>query len=222
MKNGMTYKVVGTIPDNLGIDYVLDNSQHDNMRRMFFSTKKGFYVYTDDVEAVISHYRKMAKEYDDILDDSFVSINVPYNDEIQEINKELEENISINPEMKNIVYIMVVIISIITIYFNMKSDSRRRGNEVAVYRLMGIPKKDIKAVYLLEMTILTIRVCATAVILTGIAVKLITSIPSLEITLYCPWWILGIVIVCFISINGIISVAPVPGLLRKPPVHFVE
>jgi ABC-type antimicrobial peptide transport system permease subunit len=120
------------------------------------------------------------------------------------------------------VTIAVAILSLIVIYFTIKSNAMARSEELTVYRLIGISPGSILKAYMLEMALITAYACIPAVLITSGIIKFITSIPSLQIYLLFPWWLALLLIVALFVVNMLISVLPVNSILRQPPAKLAS
>ena len=107
-------------------------------------------------------------------------------------------------------------VSIIIVYFTIKSNAISRIEELTVYNLLGISKKSILKSYIIEITLLTSYTSLPAVIVSGV-IKFIGSIPSLGINMLFPWWSVLILLASIYIVHTIISIMPVYRILSKPP-----
>ena len=121
-----------------------------------------------------------------------------------------------------VVTIAVAVLSLIMIYFTIKSNAMARSEELTVYRLIGISPGSILKAYMLEMVMMTAYTCIPAILITSGVIKFITSIPSLEIYLLFPWWMAALLILAMFTVNIIVSILPVRKILHTPPAQLVQ
>ena len=177
---------------------------------------KQFQVYTDDVEGTVAYFKKKGKDYKD-----YFKVRAQSNAQLQieEYQKEQKES-GLNAGY--IVTIAVAVLSLIMIYFTIKSNAMARSEELTVYRLIGISPGSILKAYMLEMVMMTAYTCIPAILLTSGVIKFITSIPSLEIYLLFPWWMAVLLILAMFIVNIIVSILPVRKILHTPPAQLVQ
>lgn len=60
-----TFKIVGTFPDELDVDYVLNEDACLKARNEYILSAKGYSLYTDDPQTAIRELKKCAKAYSD-------------------------------------------------------------------------------------------------------------------------------------------------------------
>lgn len=177
---------------------------------------KQFQVYTDDVEGTIKYFKKHGEDYR-----KYFKVKAQSNAQLQ-IDKYLEEQKESGLNAGYIVTIAVAVLSLIMIYFTIKSNAMARSEELTVYRLIGIAPGSILKAYMLEMMMMTAYTCIPAILITSGVIKFISSIPSLQIYLLFPWWMAALLIVAMFVVNMIVSVLPVRKILHTPPAQLVQ
>ena len=128
-----------------------------------------------------------------------------------------KEEHSNNVDAKNLITLAIVVISLVMVYFTIKSNAVSRSEELTVYRLIGISKGSILKSYMLEMIMVTSYTSLPAVLITSGVITFINSIPSLQVNMIFPWWSALILLVGIYLVHIIISIMPVYGILSKPP-----
>ncbi|MBE5882836.1 MAG: ATP-binding cassette domain-containing protein [Lachnospiraceae bacterium] len=208
-----TYQVVGTVPDSVGVDYVLSDEGCINVRDVMIYDSKFCYLYIEDaatVEAAMEHFTECAKGYEQAFELAF---SVPYELEIEEY----KEAHTVNIGTKNLIAAVGVIISVLMVYFTVKSNAASRSEELTVYRLIGISRGSILKAYMLEMIIVTCYTSLPAVLITSGIIKLVSSVPSLEMAMLLPWWSVVALLAVIYLAHIVISVLTVYGIISKPP-----
>lgn len=205
-----SYRIVGTIPDDCGLDYVLNQKQCKHLRDVMIYNNKKVLIYTNDLDGMAEYLKNAAKEYESAFN---LIITVPHDEQL----KEYFASSTMDLNAMNLISIIIVVISLVMIYFTMKSNVVARMEELIVYRLLGISKGSILKAYLLEMAVLTTMTSLPAVLVTTGVMKFIGRIPSLKVALYFPWpAALGLILGLY-ALHLVISILPVYGLLSKPP-----
>lgn len=209
-------KVVGKCPVDSGAEYVLPKEKCEQIRLNYVSNARQFQVYTDDAESTIKYFKEKGKDY---IKEFKVKARSNAQLQIEEYQKEQKES-GLNAGY--IVTIAVAVLSLIMIYFTIKSNAMARSEELTVYRLIGISPGSILKAYILEMIMMTAYTCVPAILITSGVIKFITSVPSLEIYLMFPWWMAVLLILAMFIVNIIVSVLPVRKILHTPPAQLVQ
>ncbi|MCR5202362.1 MAG: ABC transporter ATP-binding protein [Lachnospiraceae bacterium] len=204
------YKIVDVVDYKLGAKGIISDDNYQYLFKNNLQTSRKFIVYTDDTEKAIKYFKKMGSGYDK----SFKLKAYVMNESQLEKHRK-----NMLPKVNFVTFLTlgIFIISIIMIYFTIKSNALTRSEELTVYRLIGISRLSILKTYMLEITLLTLTVSFPAVLITSIVLKFVASVPSLSLTLNFPWWAIFVLALIILVINNIISVIPVRNILTKPP-----
>ena len=204
------YKIAGTFPNDFGVNYVLSDEGCINVRNLMIQDSMEVYLYTENPDAMA----KTINEGDmDIGVTYKMEATVPVKDQVEAY----KEAHSSKVDARQLIPLAVAVISLIMIYFTIKSNASSRSEELTVYRLIGISRGSILKAYMLEMVLVTSYTSLPAVLLTCGAIQFIRSIPSLEINMVFPWWSALALLVCIYAVHAFISILPVYGILSKPP-----
>ena len=213
---GIPCKIVGKFPKGNGAEYVLPKERCEQVRLEYVADAKQFQVYTDNVDETIKYFQDKGKAYS-----QYFKVKAQSNAQAQ-IDKYRKEQKESGLNAGYIVTIAVAVLSLIMIYFTIKSNAMARSEELTVYRLIGIAPGSILKAYMLEMVMMTAYTCIPAILITSGVIKFITSVPSLEIYLLFPWWMAALLIVAMFVVNVIVSVLPVRRILHTPPAQLVQ
>lgn len=204
------YTIVGTFADDMDVDYVLNDKGCQNIRDLAVYDNKNCYIYVEDTQKAMELVQQSGKDYQN----SFrLNVTNPYKDEIAAYR----EAHTIDFRARGLITFVIAAISLIMVYFTIKSNATSRSEELTVYRLIGISKNSIRKAYMLEMALITCYTSLPAVLLTSGVIKFISGIPSLEIGMIFPWWSVVLLLVMIYLVHMIISILPVSGILSKPP-----
>ena len=205
-----TYKIVGTIPDAYSYDYVLSDKSCRNVRNLMIYENKISYIYSDNAAETYAFLEENGQDYARTFK---LSLTIPAKDQVEQFQQAHSSDMG----AKTLIPIAIAIISLIMIYFTVKSNAFSRSEELTVYRLIGISKGSILKAYILEMILMTSYTSLPTVLLTCGVIQFIASVPSLEIALNLPWWSALLLLLCLYAIHSLISILPVYGILSKPP-----
>ncbi len=91
---------------------------------------------------------------------------------------------------------------------------------VAVYRLLGIPKRSLVTVFALESLFSTLKFAVPTVLITCLTVQLTSRVEGLDTGMIFPLWAAGVTLLAITVVRLIISTLPVLRLLRQPPARL--
>lgn len=204
------YNIAGTFSDGIGTDYVLSDRGCLNIRDIMIYEYKTCMIYTDNSRSAIEGLKGIQDASMGVFK---INLTIPNKEEIKAYQKANK----VDNKASSLITIVVVTISIIIVYFTIKSNAISRIEELTVYNLLGISKKSILKSYIIEITLLTSYTSLPAVIVTSGVIKFIGSIPSLGINMLFPWWSVLILLASIYIVHTIISIMPVYRILSKPP-----
>ena len=209
------YRVVGTFPDEFGMDCVISNEAYDQILRFLIVESKRFTAIADDKERVLAYFANVPDETKERLQ---IFVTDHYAEELAEYEAARE----IKVDARLIITITIFVVSLLLLYFSMKSNAIKKMEDIMVYRLLGIQKSSILFIFAMESILLTLYTSVPAVLLTSGILKFVSSIPSLQLNLVYPWSAaLGIIVFLFI-INAVTGVLPILRLVRKPPAQLTQ
>lgn len=206
-------EVVGHCPDDSGVDYVISQENCEKIQKKQIQSSMKFKVYTSNVDEAIAYFKKSGEKYNDYFKVDAVSL---YQQQLDEYKNQKKVGISAG----YLVTLAVSILSLIMVYFTIKSNALARSEELTVYRLIGISPRSIMKAYMLEMIMITSYTCVPVILAATGIIKFVTSIPSLQIHLLFPWWLAFLLILVLYLLNAAISVLPLHQILRKPPAQL--
>jgi len=210
----LSYKVVGIFSEDMGVDYVLSKEGHNKLLKYLTKASKSFIITTSEPNEVKD---KLAKLPESLYENLQIFVSHPYEEQL-DIYREAR---TIKLDARLIVTITVFLISMVLLYFAMKSNAMKKIEDIMVYRLLGIQKNSILMIFAVESMLLTLYTSVPAVVVTSAVLKFVASIPSLEMNLVYPWSAVVVLSVFLIAINSLIGILPILRLVRKPPAQLV-
>lgn len=208
--NTHEYTIVGTFPDSLDANYVMSDQGCINARDVMIYEMKICMFYSNDQEAALSYFEDVKNDYKNHF---VLQVSVPH---VTQVEAYKEAN-QVDLDAKYLIALICTVLSLVMVYFTVKSNAVSRIEELTVYRLIGISKKSILQAYVLEMFFMTCYTSLPAVLLTSAAIKIISAIPSLQVELTFPAWAVAALLVAIYLIHSFISILPVYGILSQPP-----
>ena len=205
-----SYTIAGTFPDSVGVDYVFSDKGCENIKCMMVYQNRSCLIYTDDMEKTKKYYKKVSKEQ---LDTFAPVMTVPHDDEIK---KYIEQNSS-DSFTGNLITVVAAVISVIMIYFMIKSNAMTRSEELTVYRMFGISNRSIITAFIMELYAIACVTTLPAVLITAGVIKVISISPSLNMGVIFPWWAVVGLLFCIYAAYAVICILPIRSILLKPP-----
>lgn len=203
-------KVVDIFPYEMPFEVVISEEKYEDILRKMLISANHFLVYTEDKEAT--------KAYFENIDEELASkIDIKVTDLYQEEYAAYEEARAVKLDARMVITITIVVISLVVLYFSMKSCAIKNIHNIAVYRLLGIKKGSIALIYAGETAFLTTFTSLPAVLITSAILKFIASIPSLEINIIYPWWAMLGTLAFLYVVNCLAGILPILGILKLPP-----
>ncbi len=210
----ITYTIVGTYSDDADINYVVSEYALTRITELaIYSINKSCMLYIsddmdmDEIAEILEDYGKDYRSYFNI------ELSVPYEDEMESYM----EARNVDMDAKTLIAVLIAVVSLVMIYFTMKSNATSRSEELTVYRLIGISRASIVKAYVLEMLLITSMTSLPAVILTTGVMKFISAVPSLSIDFNFPIWCIALLLCAIYAVHAIISMLPVWSILKQPP-----
>ena len=115
----------------------------------------------------------------------------------------------------------IVLISVVIVYFSMKSYAIKNIYDIGVYRAIGISKRSISFVYAVEIFVISIKTTLIGGVITFIITNIIAGIPVLDLQIGITFDLFLTVTATLIAINIFVGVLPILGYLRLTPTKIL-
>ncbi len=213
---GISYITKGCYPDGANVDYVIADEALDIVKIGNISVAKRFYLYVEDTEGDVEQ-----RILDAITDDTIernLTINIV--NEFENAEQDYQEEIKEQFGSRILVVITIFLISLIILYFIMKSNAIARMQDLGVYRMLGISKKSIIGMFAYENFIITSYTSVLGVLLTAVAGMVISGIESFQTIVIYPWYAVLLTIVFLYVANIFVGILPIMKMLKLPPAQL--
>ena len=130
------------------------------------------------------------------------------------------EAASIRADARTIVTFTILFICLVMLYLLCRVQVQERLGLVAVYRLLGIPKRKLHGIFLFEATLSALWTIVPTAIFTSVVIFVLKKIPELAISLLLPWQAVICVSGVLLLYYALVSVLPLARLLRLPPAQL--
>ena len=119
-----------------------------------------------------------------------------------------------------IVIASVILLSLVMLYLMQRSRIKERMDLVTVYRLLGVPKRNMMLIFAFETVITTLKFSLPTVALVYIAIQILSRVEALGQMLMFPWWAAVLTFFAILAIRLVFALIPIFTLNRKPPARL--
>ena len=150
-------------------------------------------------------------------------LKIEVNDKYARDIAEYEEKTSVKLDARTIVTFTVIISCVFMLYLMQRSKIKDRMDLVAVYRLLGIPKRDLMSIFAMESIFLTLRYALPSVAVAWALMQVASKISFFSaIAMYFPVWAAGLTLVAIALYRLLVAILPVLHLLGQPPARLAS
>jgi ABC-type antimicrobial peptide transport system permease subunit len=207
-KCGEECTISGYFDEDLGVDYIVSEKMLKKMIQRQILQSHQCQIYVSQTETARKDFLKEAEKYRSYFTVTIIRTG-------KEQLKQYQEEHRGMIQMWYFIVIPIGFLSLFIIYLAVKSNVMQRREELEVYALLNIPNKSIMKVYKLEMFWMTACICIPVIVTVSFLIKFVAAIPSLNIYLYFPWWLVMLMILVQIFVNMEIGKWSVQSCYRK-------
>jgi len=172
------------------------------------------YLYCEDKQAMLEH---LTEKIPDHLADALI---IDIYDEHTDATEAYMEASRMKVNARTIVTATVILLSLVMLYLLCRAQVQERIGMLAVYRLLGIPKRKLAWIFAMESVITSLRTALPATLAVWAIVTLIGQIEALKLGLVLPIQIALAVFGGILVYHLVVSVLPLRRLLRLPPAQL--
>lgn len=213
---GENYIVVGGFDNSCDVDYVLTDAAGKQLADQLAVGMQKIKYYVDDLEQREELVKQLQSELKPYQKMFRVKVTIPAEQQVKVYRNKMKDK----TRSKALFAMIAVILSVLIIYYTIRSNASSRMEELTVYRLLGISKASIIRSFILEMLLINCYTTLPGVVVTTGVMKFAASVPSLGMNLSFPWWGAITLIAAIMLVNAIVSVIPVHNILAKPPAEL--
>lgn len=192
---------------------VSDNQYSKILKSVIKDDWKNVDVYCDTDEEIIQLESFIESIYEKYQNNLIVSLQSDYNKALEPYVEESKELVS----SRITITITIILISVLIVFFSMKSYAMKNIYDISVYRAIGIKKGSIAFIYALEILIISLKTTLVGGILCYLVTNFIASVPIIDMSFAISFETFIICTVGVILINVMISLISVWGYLRLTP-----
>ena len=213
---GENYIVVGGFDNSCDVDYVLTDAAGKQLADQLAVGMQKIKYYVDDLEQREELVKQLQSELKPYQKMFRVKVTIPAEQQVKAYRNKMKDK----TRSKALFAMIAVILSVLIIYYTIRSNASSRMEELTVCRLLGISKASIIRSFILEMLLINCYTTLPGVVVTTGVMKFTASVPSLGMNLSFPWWGAITLIAAIMLVNAIVSVIPVHNILAKPPAEL--
>ncbi len=211
-KSGIfTWTIAGVVQTNAKCQFIVHDSQME--RYMQYLCTSRYYVYCEDKAAVKTFLEQQAKDAQGTL---VVDVIDRYSDAWALYTQASEIKVS----TRMVVTLTVMLLSMVMLYLLCRSQAQERIGMMAVYRLLGIPKRKLAVIFTLEAVLASLSTALPAAVVTWLVIALLGQIESLQLSLILPWQAALGVYGGTLLYHILAALLPLRRLLRMPPAQL--
>ena len=119
-----------------------------------------------------------------------------------------------------IVTLTVISLSLVMLYLLCRSQAQDRIGMMAVYRLLGIPRRKLVGIFAVESILASVQTALPVAVLMHCAIAAVSSIEDLQLNLVLPWQATLAVFFATMLYSILAALLPLLRLLHMPPAQL--
>jgi len=195
-------------------DEVIDEIYHSMIAQGESTRQNTFSLWTNDKDSMRAY---LNKELPTLLANMLTISYADYN--AAEYNV-YYESLNTRQSGRVVVIASVVLLSLVMLYLMQRSRIKERMDLVTVYRLLGVPKRNMMLIFAFETIITTGKFSLPTVAIIFLAMKILSGVETLGMALMFPWWAAILTFGAIMVIRMIFALIPIFTLNRKPPARL--
>ena len=211
-------KLAGTLADtddSIGAKLIIADEALDPLYRTMIEAQSRFSIWCADKDAI---YRHLDNDYPETLVNA---ISLTVNDRYAMDMAAYTERTALKVDARTIVTATVLITATLMLYLMQRSKIRQRMDLIAVYRLLGIPKRNLLTIFAIESLLLTLKYALPTVLAVFIGFRIMASVEMLAASaLLFPLWAAGLTLGAIALFRLLVATLPVLRLLHLPPARL--
>ncbi len=173
-----------------------------------------FYLYCSDKAAMKEYLKTQVSE--ELSNQLIIDVTDEYSDAYDAYME--ASRVKVNA--RTVVTATVMLLSMVMLYLLCRSQARERIGMMAVYRLLGIPGRKLRLIFLLEAVLVSLRTALPTAVVCWIAVAVLGDVPQIALALILPWQAALAVYGCILGYHVLVALLPLGRLLRLPPAQL--
>ena len=203
------YNIAGALKADTYARMIISDDAFDNLILQMNGLKYNFYA--SDKEGVREKLLRVLKR------DYSGKILYKLADRNGEAMHGYKTAVSLKADARTVITFTIIFLSMVMLYLLQRSYVQQRIGMMAVYRLLGIPKRKLLGIFALEGFLLALRGVLPAAFLTWSVVAVLNLLTDLGFSMILPWQAGALVCIGVTGYYLLVSLLPVTRLLLLPP-----
>lgn len=218
---GSQFNVVGRFYDQ-STRYVLSDEGIERLKCALIANKSSLNAYSKDsneMKNVLNEiFNSTDERYKDIQKYVQYTSYSHYEDVASTYYKEKQEKI----QSRLIVTGSIFVMCIATLFITMKSHATTNMNSTMVYRLLGLKKKVVIRMYILEILVASVIVMIPSSLLIVGVLEFLEHMPASTYEFALTPLAYGLTLISMFIVNILVGILPVVFIMRKTPAQLVS
>ena len=173
-----------------------------------------FYLYCPDKESVRS---VLARPLPESLEGM---LQLKVIDAYSNAWKSYNQASHLRADGRTILTVTVMALAMVMLYLLRRAQVHQRIEFLSVYRLLGIPKRKLSGIFLMESVLIFVCSALPATVITWLTVTVLSRIEDLGFSMILPVNAAGLVSLGILGYHLVVSLLPLWHLLRIPPARL--
>ncbi|MBP3701001.1 MAG: ABC transporter ATP-binding protein/permease [Lachnospiraceae bacterium] len=204
------FVIAGRVEEDIYAQVVVNDDQADRLQRAIIENVRHFYVYTEDKEAMKQALLDLPEELEGVIQ---VLVDDYHSSDMAAYEAAAREQLG----ARSIVTMTILVMSMVMVYLLLKVRVSQRRSMIAVYRLLGIPGRQLIQLFAMETILLSLSSALPAAVATWTVLTAMTKLPSLAFEMILPVGAAAAAYGLLLAFHLAASLLPVGKLLKLPP-----
>ena len=204
------FAIKGTFPDEFPAEFVIAKSDTDALVLGMAQTVRNFSVFAQNKEA----FKTWLSE--GVPLDLAVQLHITVKDTYAERMEARMATIKTQLRSRMLIMGAAAVMAFAVLYVVMKANARSNLRTIAVYRLVGIGKRAIAAMYALQLLLLACATALPAATLTVAVLAVLSQISLLNLHPIISIEATAAAVLVVVALNVLVGLLPIARLLRMP------
>ena len=212
VNSSLQYKIVAAVRAETYANLIVSDAAFEKL--LISMNNYDYRFYAPDAEGMEAAVRElMEQEYGDKIIYQLKNRNA-------EAQREYRRAASLRADARSIVTLTVILLSMAMLYLLQRAHVQQRVGTMAVYRLLGLPKRKVAGIFAMESVMLSVESVLPAAVVTWMVVAVLNLLTDLGFSMILPWQAGALACVCIMAYYLLISLLPAARLLRFPPARL--
>ncbi len=210
MTNLDKFIITHLVEEDVYAAIVVADDQADRIQRAIIENVRHFYVYTEEKAAMKEALMDLPEEVKGVIQVRVEDYHSSYMTAYEAATKE-------QLGARSIVTATILVMSMVMVYLLLKVRVSERRGMIAVYRLLGIPGRQLLLIFAMESVLLSLISALPAAAVTWLVLTVMTKLPSLAFEMILPVAAAAAAYGLLLVFHLAASLLPVGKLLKLPP-----